>query len=240
MTTKQAFEQFLRRIAFLFKYSSIENYTYIYYICNSILQGKHIYMSTAILKYPAGNIFSVKSALTRLGADCIVTDDVQLLSKADHIIIPGQGEAAVTMDYLRKTGMNKVIISFKQPVLGICIGMQLMCGHSEEGGGAECLGIFPEIKVTRFSPQNNEKIPHMGWNSISNLNSALFKGVAEGSYVYFVHSYFVPCNEFTTSQCNYTQKFSASIERNNFMAVQFHPEKSGKTGELILKNFLEL
>ena len=117
----------------LFKCSSTENYAYIYYICNSILQGKHFYMSTAILKYPAGNIFSVKSALTRLGVDSIVTDDVQLLSKADHIIIPGQGEAAVTMDYLCKTGMNNVIRSFKQPVLGICIGMQLMCDYSEEG-----------------------------------------------------------------------------------------------------------
>ena len=224
----------------LFKCSSTENYAYIYYICNSILQGKHFYMSTAILKYPAGNIFSVKSALTRLGVDSIVTDDVQLLSKADHIIIPGQGEAAVTMDYLCKTGMNNVIRSFKQPVLGICIGMQLMCDYSEEGGGVKCLGIFPEVKVTRFLPKNNEKIPHMGWNSISNINSALFKGIDEESYVYFVHSYYVPCNKFTTSQCNYTVNFSASIEHDNFMAVQFHPEKSGKTGELILKNFLEL
>ena len=140
-------------------------------------------MSTAILKYPAGNIFSVKSALTRLGVDSIVTDDVQLLSKADHIIIPGQGEAAVTMDYLCKTGMDNVIRSFKQPVLGICIGMQLMCDYSEEGGGVKCLGIFPEVKVTRFLPKNNEKIPHMGWNSISNINSALFEGIDEESYV---------------------------------------------------------
>ncbi len=197
-------------------------------------------MSTAILKYPAGNIFSVKSALARLGADCIVTDDVAELSRADHIVIPGQGEAAVTMDYLRKTGLDNVIRSLKQPVLGICIGMQLMCSYSEEGGGAECLGIFPDTKVIRFSPANKEKIPHMGWNSLGNMNGKLFNGIAEGSYVYFVHSYFVPCNGFTTSQCNYAGNFSASMERGNFMAVQFHPEKSGATGEAILKNFLEI
>ncbi len=197
-------------------------------------------MSTVILKYPAGNIFSVKSALKRLGVDSVVTDDVNALQTANHVIIPGQGEAAVTMEYLRKTGLDNVIRSLRQPVLGICIGMQLMCEHSEEGGGADCFGIFPEINVRRFIPQNGEKIPHMGWNSLTNMKGNLFKGVNDGSYVYFVHSYYVPINSYTVAQTEYADNFSAAIERENFMAVQFHPEKSGVVGETILKNFLEI
>ncbi len=197
-------------------------------------------MSTVILKYPAGNIFSVKSALKRLGVDSVVTDDEKALQTADHVIIPGQGEAAVTMEYLRKTGLDNVIRSLRQPVLGICIGMQLMCEHSEEGGGADCFGIFPEINVRRFIPQNGEKIPHMGWNSLTNMKGNLFKGVNDGSYVYFVHSYYVPINSYTEAQTEYAGNFSAAIERENFMAVQFHPEKSGVVGETILKNFLEI
>ena len=197
-------------------------------------------MSTVILKYPAGNIFSVKSALKRLGVDSVVTDDVKALQTADHVIIPGQGEAAVTMEYLHKTGLDNVIRSLKQPVLGICIGMQLMCGHSEEGGGADCLGIFPEINVKRFVPLKGEKIPHMGWNSLANMKGNLFKGVNDSSYVYFVHSYYVAINPCTAAQTEYADNFSAAIERDNFMAVQFHPEKSGIVGETILKNFLEI
>ncbi len=197
-------------------------------------------MSTVILKYPAGNIFSVKSALKHLGVDSVVTDDEKALQTADHVIIPGQGEAAVTMEYLRKTGLDNVISSLRQPVLGICIGMQLMCEHSEEGGGADCFGIFPEINVRRFIPQNGEKIPHMGWNSLTNMKGNLFKGVNDGSYVYFVHSYYVPINSYTVAQTEYADNFSAAIERENFMAVQFHPEKSGVVGETILKNFLEI
>ena len=144
------------------------------------------------------------------------------------------------MEYLRKTGLDNVIRSLKQPVLGICIGMQLMCGHSEEGGGADCLEIFPEINVKRFVPQKGEKIPHMGWNSLTNMKGNLFKGVNDGSYVYFVHSYYVPINPYTVAQTEYADNFSAAIERDNFMAVQFHPEKSGIVGETILKNFLEI
>lgn len=196
-------------------------------------------MSTVILKYPAGNIFSVKSALARLGVDSEVTCDENALRTADRVIIPGQGEAAVTMDWLRRNGVDGIIRSLRQPVLGICIGMQLMCESSSEGGGAECLGIFPRIKVSRFNPEKGEKIPHMGWNSISGLRGKLFSGVAEGSYVYFVHSYRVPVCEYTTAQSEYCGAFSAAIERGNFMAVQFHPEKSGTVGETILRNFLK-
>ena len=197
-------------------------------------------MSTVILKYPAGNIFSVQAALKRLGVESIVSDDEQALREADHVIIPGQGEAAVTMNYLRESGLDRTILSLRRPVLGICIGMQLLCGRSEEGGGADCLGIFPEIEVKRFDPLNNEKIPHMGWNSVNTLKGPLFKGIDEGSYVYFVHSYYVPVNEYTAALTNYTGNFSSAIERDNFMAVQFHPEKSGTVGEAILKNFLEI
>lgn len=182
----------------------------------------------------------MKSALKRLGVESEVTDDVAALRAAEHVIIPGQGEAAVTMEYLRSTGLDSVIRSLKQPVLGICIGMQLMCSHSEEGGGADCLGIFPEINVSRFVPANGEKIPHMGWNSLTNMQGQLFEGVEDNSYVYFVHSYYVPINEFTIAQSEYTGNFSAAISRDNFMAVQFHPEKSGTVGETILKNFLKI
>lgn len=196
-------------------------------------------MSTAILKYPAGNIFSVIAAMKRLGADSLLTDDADALRNADRVIIPGQGEAAVTMEYLRSHGLDEVIRSLKQPVLGICIGMQLMCESSEEGGDTDCLGIFPGIRVRHFKPVNGEKVPHMGWNSIHDLRGDLFSGLKENCYTYFVHSYYVPVNDLTTAQCNYAGNFSAAMERDNFMAVQFHPEKSGTIGEAILKNFLE-
>lgn len=197
-------------------------------------------MSTAILKYPAGNIFSVVSALRRLGVEAEITDDVAALRSAERVVIPGQGEAAVTMAYLRQTGLDNVVRSLRQPVLGICIGMQLMCERSEEGGGTECLGIFPGVEVRRFVPANGEKVPHMGWNSLSSMKGRLFQGVDEGSYVYFVHSYYVPVGEFTIARSEYTLGFSAAIEKDNFLAVQFHPEKSGTVGEKVLKNFLEL
>ena len=196
-------------------------------------------MTIAILKYPAGNIFSVQAAIKRLGAESIVTDDKETLLKSDKIIIPGQGEAANTMTYLRQNGLDNLIRSFSQPVLGICIGMQLMCSSSEEGN-AECLNIFPDIKVKKFIPQTNEKIPHMGWNSLHGINGGLFKGISEESYVYFVHSYYVPECRFTTAECHYAGKFSAAIEQGNFYAVQFHPEKSGTVGAKILQNFLEI
>ena len=196
-------------------------------------------MSTIILKYPAGNIFSVKSALNHLGEECVITDDVQQLRAASHIIIPGQGEAAITMDYLRKTGLDKVIISLQCPVLGICIGMQLMCESSEEGD-AKCLGIFPGVKVARFRPQAGEKIPQMGWNNIRSLSSPLFDVVPDGSYVYFVHSYYAPLCSYTIAQTDFCGLYSASLHKDNFYAVQFHPEKSGDTGLHILDKFLKL
>ena len=196
-------------------------------------------MTIAILKYPAGNIFSVQAAIKRLGAESIVTDDKEQLLASDKIIIPGQGEAANTMAYLRQNNLDNLIRSFRQPVLGICIGMQLMCSSSEEGN-AECLNIFPDISVRKFTPLNHEKIPHMRWNSLHGMNSELFKGINEGSYVYFVHSYYVPECKFTTAKCSYAGNFSSAIEQGNFHAVQFHPEKSGDVGSKILRNFLEI
>ncbi len=196
-------------------------------------------MGTVILKYPAGNVFSVKSAFSRLGAECVISDDVDVLRCADRVVVPGQGEASVTMHYLRQTGLDNVIRSLSQPVLGICIGMQLMCDSSEEGN-AQCLGIFEGACVKRFAPQHGEKIPHMGWNSLRDLDGPLFRGIAEGSYAYFVHSYYVPLNAFTAAKSDYCGEFTAAMSRGNFHAVQFHPEKSGLAGEAILKNFLRL
>ncbi len=196
-------------------------------------------MGTVILKYPAGNVFSVKSAFARLGIECVISDDVDVLRCADHVVVPGQGEASVTMHYLKQTGLDNVIRSLSQPVLGICIGMQLMCDSSEEGN-AQCLGIFKSAHVKRFSPQHGEKIPHMGWNSLRGLRGPLFDGIAEGSYAYFVHSYYVPLNSFTAAKSDYCGEFTAAMSRDNFHAVQFHPEKSGLAGEAILKNFLRL
>ncbi len=196
-------------------------------------------MTVAILKYPAGNIFSVQAAIKRLGGESIVTDDKETLKKSEKIIIPGQGEAASTMAYLRRYGMDEFIRELQQPVLGICIGMQLMCATSEEGN-ANCMSIFPQIRVKKFIPANKEKIPQMGWNSITNLRSRLFRNIDENSYVYFVHSYYVPVCEYTTAVSDYTGSFSAAMELNNFYAVQFHPEKSGKVGEQILQNFLDM
>lgn len=196
-------------------------------------------MSTVILKYPAGNVFSVRSALHHLGEECEITDSEESLRKADHVIIPGQGEAAVTMDYLRKSGLDRIIADLRQPVLGICIGLQLMCEESEEGN-AQCLEIFPGVKVRRFRPEHGEKIPQMGWNNINSLHSALFTNIDEGSYVYFVHSYYADMSEYTIAVADYCGRYSAALQRDNYYAVQFHPEKSGSTGLQILNNFLKL
>ena len=196
-------------------------------------------MNVAIVKYNAGNIYSVANALKRLGITPELTDDAERLSKADRVLFPGQGEAASTMAYLRRYGMDEFIRELQQPVLGICIGMQLMCATSEEGN-ANCMSIFPQIRVKKFIPANKEKIPQMGWNSITNLRSRLFRNIDENSYVYFVHSYYVPVCEYTTAVSDYTGSFSAAMELNNFYAVQFHPEKSGKVGEQILQNFLDM
>ena len=194
-------------------------------------------MRAVIIDYNAGNIRSVENALHRLGVEGVITADPQLIRDADKVIFPGVGEAATTMSFLREHGLDQLICSLKQPVLGICLGMQLMCRHSEEGD-TECLGIF-DAEVKRFVNQRHEdKVPHMGWNTLFNLKSTLFDGVAENAYVYFVHSYYVPVGDYTIATTDYIQPFSAAIHKDNFYATQFHPEKSGSIGERILKNFL--
>ena len=196
-------------------------------------------MKVAIVKYNAGNVCSVDYALRRLGVEACLTADAEELRKADKVIFPGVGEAGTTMTYLRASGLDGVIRSLRQPVLGICLGMQLMCSHSEEGN-AQGLGIF-DVDVRRFQPrQHEDKIPHMGWNTLSDLKGSLFEGLGEEEYVYFVHSYFVPVCEGTAAVTHYIHPFSAALQKNNFYATQFHPEKSGRVGEQILRNFLAL
>ena len=196
-------------------------------------------MNVAVVKYNAGNIYSVIHALQRLGVNPILTDNPEELQKADKILFPGQGEASNAMRYLREHGLDKVITELKNPILGICIGQQLMCRHSEEGD-TDCLGIF-DADVLRFQPQKHEdKVPHMGWNQLENPTSELFKGFCEGEFVYFVHSFYVPICSNTIATTQYIKPFSAALHKDNFYATQFHPEKSGSVGERIIKNFLEL
>ena len=196
-------------------------------------------MEVAIIKYNAGNICSVDCALKRLGITPVITADEALLRRADKVIFPGVGEAGTTMEYLREHGLDRIIRSLQQPVLGICIGMQLLCRHSEEGD-ADCLGIF-DAEVKRFVSQRHEdKIPHMGWNSLSSMDHVLFSGVPKESFVYYVHSYYVPVNPATIATTDYIVPFSAALHKDNFYATQFHPEKSGSVGELVLRNFLQL
>lgn len=197
-------------------------------------------MEVAIVKYNAGNIYSVIHALRRLGIEPVLTDEPEVLVKADRVLFPGQGEASTAMNYLKQHSLDRVICDLKQPVLGICIGQQLMCRHSEEGN-TDCLGIFP-LDVKRFSPTEHiHKVPQMGWNSIHDMRSPLFKDIEEGAFIYNVHSYYVPYdNDMTIATCNYIIPYSAALGKDNFFATQFHPEKSGDVGEIILKNFLEL
>ena len=190
----------------------------------------------AIVKYNAGNIRSVQNALSRIGYESIITDDPDTLGCADKVIFPGVGEAKSAMSYLKAKGLDKVIQSLKQPVLGICLGLQLMCESSEEGR-TSCLGIFPN-KVKKF--QGNAIIPHMGWNNFEETKGSLFKKIAPTENVYFVHSYYAEIGLYTTAVCNYIQPFSAALEKDNFYATQFHPEKSADIGTLIMKNFLAL
>jgi len=193
----------------------------------------------AIVKYNAGNVQSVLFALQRLGAEAVVTDDHAMLQTADKVIFPGVGHAAPAMDYLRERGIADVLVSLQQPVLGICLGLQLMCSGSEEGDTA-CLGIFGE-EVKRFVPGNSGlKVPQTGWNSIYNLAGPLFSGIREGEYVYYVHSYYAASGPDTVATTDYIQPYSAALQKNNFYAVQFHPEKSGVPGEKILHNFIQL
>ncbi len=196
-------------------------------------------MRIAIVRYNAGNVSSVMHALDRLGAEYELTDNHEALMSADKVIFPGVGEAASTMAYLRQRGLDNVIRNLRQPVLGICLGQQLLCSRSEEGN-TECLGVF-NVPVIRFQPQKwSDKVPHMGWNSISKCRSRLFDGINDSDYVYFVHSYYVPLCEWTAAQTDYIQPFSAALSKENFYATQFHPEKSGTIGSSILLNFLNL
>ncbi|MDN3678346.1 imidazole glycerol phosphate synthase subunit HisH [Flavobacterium paronense] len=190
----------------------------------------------AIVKYNAGNITSVKNAVERLGYSCIVTDDETILKKAEKVIFPGVGEASSAMRYLKEKGLDKVIKNLTQPVLGICLGQQLLCQFSEEGN-TKCLGIF-EATVKKFEPKS--KVPHMGWNTISNTKSELFNGISTDEDFYFVHSYYAEISNETTAICDYIVPFSASMQKDNFYATQFHPEKSSQVGEELLLNFLKL
>ena len=215
-------------------------------------------MQVAIVKYNAGNIYSVVNALRRMGIEPTLTDDAELLKKADKVLFPGQGHAGEAMDYLRARRLDEVIRDLTQPVFGICVGQQLLCKHSEEGD-TDCIGIF-DAEVKRFLPQRHEdKVPCMGWNEIDvtlgsghfvtscrdvtkcpDPNVTLLEGLGEHPYVYFVHSYYVPVCKETIATADYILPYSASMHKDNFYACQFHPEKSGKIGERILKNFLEL
>ncbi len=195
-------------------------------------------MNVAIVKYNAGNILSVSYALERLGVTPIVTDNVELLQKADRIIFPGVGEASSAMAYLKERNLDAVIKTLEQPVLGICLGMQLLCAYSEENN-TPCLSVFDE-RVASFMPNGFYKIPQVGWNTISGYGSTLFKGLASDSYCYFVHGYYASLGPDTVATTHYILPYSAALQKNNFYGVQFHPEKSARVGEKILQNFLDI
>ncbi len=199
-------------------------------------------MKIAIIKYNAGNIQSVSFALDRLNVDYSITADPEEIRNADKVIFPGVGEASTTMKYLKEHKLDELITSLKQPVLGICLGMQLMCKHSEEGD-VDCLGIFDEnvrkFEIPEHNPQNI-KVPHMGWNTITNTQSQLFDDSTEGQFVYFVHSFYVALGDDTAATTNYIIPYSSALQKNNFYATQFHPEKSGDVGNKILENFIKL
>ena len=199
----------------------------------------HLLASNANFSSNAGNVISVENALRRLGVTPVITDDKALLQAADKVIFPGVGEASTTMAYLREHRLDELIVNLKQPVLGICIGMQLMCRHSEEGN-VDCLGIF-DTEVKRFqAQQKNDKIPQMGWNTVSQMQTPLFEGINPEEYVYYVHSYYAELCRHTIARTEYLLPYSAALHRDNFYAVQFHPEKSSEVGARILNNFLNL
>ncbi len=193
-------------------------------------------MNVAIIKYNAGNVVSVTNALNRLGVEPLITDDPAEIRNADKVIFPGVGEASTAMQYLRARGLDQVIRELKQPFLGICLGLQLMCRHSEEND-TECLGIF-DLEVKRFREQL--KVPHMGWNKLQKMQGPLFRGLDDHAYIYFVHSYYAETGPPTIAVSDYVVEFSAALQTGNFYAIQGHPEKSGKTGQKILENYLNL
>ncbi len=196
--------------------------------------------STVIIKYNAGNVFSVECALRRVGVEAVVTDDVERICRARRVIFPGVGEASSAMAYLREHELDSVITSLRCPVLGICIGMQLLCRHSQEGD-TDCLGIF-DVPVKRFdnTAAPSLKIPQMGWNTVSIPDGSFLPRECDGRYVYYVHSYYAPICADTAAVTDYIQPYSAALHKDNFYATQFHPEKSGSVGEIVLKKFLEL
>ena len=195
-------------------------------------------MKLAIIKYNAGNIQSVLYAMERLGVEAEVTDDPEKIKSADKVLFPGVGEASSAMQSLKANGLDKVIKGLKQPVFGICVGMQLLCEHSEEND-TECLGIVP-VKVKKFrSTDRTIKIPQIGWNNIYHLKSDLFKNIEEGSFIYNVHSYYAEDSEYTIATCNYGVEYAAAVKRDNFFGVQFHTEKSAEIGDKILRNFIQ-
>lgn len=197
-------------------------------------------MNLAIIKYNAGNIQSVLFALERLGVSATVTDDPSKIRAADKVIFPGVGEARSAMQYLRQNGLDQLIPSLTQPVLGICLGMQLLCDYSDEND-THCLGIFDQVKVNRFNPVNSSiKVPQIGWNQITSLKGPLFNGIEDAAYCYYVHGYYAGVCPYTIARTAYDLQYSAALQKNNFYGVQFHPEKSAATGEQILKNFLTL
>jgi len=195
-------------------------------------------MEIAIIDYNAGNTKSVQFALERLGIKPVLTRAPSRLAKADKVIFPGVGEASTTMTFLKKEGLDEIIKSLKQPVLGICLGMQLLCEYSEEGE-TKGLGVFPQ-KVVKFIPNSKLKVPHMGWNTLTCKSVSLLQGLPNTGYAYFVHSYYAELSEFTIATCDYGQPFSAALQKGNFYATQFHPEKSGSIGKQILQNFIKM
>jgi len=193
-------------------------------------------MSLVIINYNAGNVQSVTYALQRLGVEPVLSDDPETIRSADKVIFPGVGEASTAMKFLREKKLDEVIKSLKQPVFGVCLGLQLLCRHSEENN-TDCLGIF-DVQVRKFEPKL--KVPQMGWNNLEKMHSPLFDGLPEEPYVYYVHSYYAELSEWTVAETEYVNRFSAALQKDNFYALQAHPEKSGRVGEQILQNFLKL
>ena len=195
-------------------------------------------MKVVIIKYNAGNVQSVLFALERIGVQGILSDNAEEICSADKVIFPGVGEASSAMKFMKEKKLDAVIKNLKQPTLGICLGMQLMCKHSEEGN-TECLGIFPQA-VKKFAPAQTAKVPQIGWNIISSLKGKMFEGIKENEYMYFVHGYYAELENGTIAKTNYILEYSSALQQDNFYGVQFHPEKSSKAGEKVLSNFLRL